>query len=120
LRRPFCRSLPSRPPRRLAAAPTTAPIRGRPGSTGTACARAWGAHLNGFEAFPFFAVAVLLSEMRHAPQGMIDALAAGYVAVRLGYMAAYLGDRPALRSALWALGLLLNIALMVLPALAAR
>jgi uncharacterized MAPEG superfamily protein len=42
------------------------------------------------------------------------------MAVRLGYMAAYLGDRPALRSALWALGLLLNIALMVLPALAAR
>ena len=83
-------------------------------------ARAWGAHLNGFEAFPFFAAAILLSEMRHAPQGMIDALAAGYVAVRLGYLAAYLGGRPALRSALWAVGLLLNIGLMVLPALAAR
>ena len=79
--------------------------------------RAWGAHLNGFEAFPFFAVAVLLAEMRHAPQTMIDGLAVGYMIARSGYVAAYLADRPALRSALWAAGLLLNIALMVLPAL---
>jgi uncharacterized MAPEG superfamily protein len=29
-------------------------------------ARAWGAHLNGIETFPFFATAVLLAEFRNA------------------------------------------------------
>ncbi len=79
--------------------------------------RAWGAHLNSLEAFPFFAVAVLLCEMRGAPQGTIDAIAVAYTAARCAYLAAYLADRPALRSAVWAVGLVLNISLMVLPAL---
>ena len=35
-------------------------------------ARALGAHLNGIEAFPFFAVAVLLAEFRAAPQNLIN------------------------------------------------
>jgi uncharacterized MAPEG superfamily protein len=83
-------------------------------------ARAWGAHLNGFEAFPFFAAAVLLAEMRHSPQGIVDAMALGYTATRIGYVAAYLWDRPRLRSGLWAVALLLNIALMVLPAITGR
>ncbi len=83
-------------------------------------ARAWGAHLNGYEAFPFFAVAVLLAEMRGAPQGTVDALSLGFTAARIGYVAAYLSDRPALRSGLWAMGLLLNMTLMVLPALTTR
>ena len=39
-------------------------------------ARALGAHQNGIEAFPFFAVAVLLAEFRLAPQHLIDELAA--------------------------------------------
>jgi len=37
-------------------------------------ARAWGAHLNGIETFPFFAVAVLLAEFRNAPQNLINEL----------------------------------------------
>jgi uncharacterized MAPEG superfamily protein len=81
-------------------------------------ARAWGAHLNSFEGFPFFAAAVLLSEMRAAPQVAIDAIALCFLAARIGYVAAYLADRPRLRSGLWALGLVLNIALMVLPSVA--
>lgn len=82
--------------------------------------RAWGAHLNGYEAFPFFAAAVLLAEMRQAPQGLVDALAIAFTAVRIGYVGAYLSDRPRLRSGLWAVGLMLNIALMVMPALVGR
>ena len=62
--------------------------------------RAWGAHLNGYEAFPFFAAAVLLAEMRQAPQGLVDALAIAFTAVRIGYVGAYLSDRPRLRSGL--------------------
>lgn len=78
-------------------------------------ARAWGAHLNSYEAFPFFAVAVLLCEMRQVPQGAVDALAIGYVGARIAYVLAYLADRPTLRSALWGVGLALNIGLMVSP-----
>src|SRR5450759_5825863 len=37
--------------------------------------RALGAHQNGIEAFPFFAVAVLLAEFRVGPQHLIDELA---------------------------------------------
>lgn len=33
--------------------------------------RALGAHMNGIETFPFFAAAVRLVEMRHAPQDRI-------------------------------------------------
>jgi uncharacterized MAPEG superfamily protein len=83
-------------------------------------ARTWGAHLNGYEAFPFFAAAALLAEMRQAPQPVVDAMALAYTVVRFGYVAAYLSDRPSLRSGLWAIALVLNIALMVLPALAGR
>jgi len=34
--------------------------------------RALGAHINGIETFPFFATAVLLSELRRAPQNCVD------------------------------------------------
>lgn len=71
-------------------------------------ARAWGAHLNGYEAFPFFAVAVLVCEMRHVPQSAVDAISIGYTAARIGYVLAYLFDRPTLRSALWGIALALD------------
>jgi uncharacterized MAPEG superfamily protein len=80
-------------------------------------ARAWGAHLNGFEAFPFFAAAVLLAEMRHSPQWIVDALSVSYTVARIGYVAAYLLDWASLRSGLWAIALIFNIALMITPAL---
>ena len=49
-------------------------------------ARAWGAHQNGIEAFPFFAVAVLLAEFRDAPQNLVNELAVLFVIVRLAYV----------------------------------
>lgn len=78
-------------------------------------ARALGAHLNGIETFPFFAAAVLLAEFRGAPQGRIDALAAAFIVVRLAYVAAYLGDRPWTRTALWNLGFFVNLAIFLQP-----
>lgn len=77
--------------------------------------RALGAHNNGIETFPLFAAAVLLAEMRHAPQGLIDALAVGFIAVRVGYVAAYLGDKPTVRSALWTVGLVITLAIFFAP-----
>ena len=80
-------------------------------------ARALGAHQNGIEAFPFFAVAVLLAEFRLGPQHLIDELAILFVIVRIAYVFTYLGDRPTLRSILWSIGFAINIAIFFLPAI---
>jgi uncharacterized MAPEG superfamily protein len=80
-------------------------------------ARALGAHQNGIEAFPFFAVAVLLAEFRLGPLRLIDELAVLFLIVRIAYVFTYLGNRPTLRSILWSLGFAINIAIFFLPAL---
>src|ERR1700755_585633 len=78
-------------------------------------ARAWGAHLNGIEAFPFFAVAVLLAEFRSAPQNLINELATLFLIVRTAYVLTYIGDRPLLRSISWIIGFVINVAIFFLP-----
>ena len=80
-------------------------------------ARALGAHQNGIEAFPFFAVAVLLAEFRAAPQNLINELAVLFVIVRIAYVFTYVGNRPRLRSILWNLGFVINVAIFFLPLL---
>jgi len=80
-------------------------------------ARALGAHQNGIEAFPFFAIAVLLAEFRTGPQRLIDELAVLFLIVRIAYVFTYLGDRPTLRSILWSLGFAINIAIFFMPAI---
>src|SRR6202453_4525311 len=67
-------------------------------------ARALGAHLNGIEAFPFFATAVLLAEFRHLSQNRIDGLATAFVVIRLLFVFAYLSNRSTIRTLLWNLG----------------
>jgi uncharacterized MAPEG superfamily protein len=80
-------------------------------------ARALGAHQNGIEAFPFFAVAVLLAEFRLGPQRLIDELAVLFVIVRIAYVFTYVGNRPTLRSILWSLGFAINIGIFFMPAI---
>ena len=80
-------------------------------------ARALGAHQNGIEAFPFFAAAVLLAEFRAAPQNLINELAVLFLIVRIAYVLTYIGDRPRLRSILWNVGFLINIAIFFMPAI---
>ncbi len=80
-------------------------------------ARALGAHQNGIEAFPFFAIAVLLAEFRGGPQRFINELAILFLIVRIAYVFTYLGNRPTLRSILWAIGFVINIAIFFLPAI---
>jgi uncharacterized MAPEG superfamily protein len=79
--------------------------------------RALGAHQNGIEAFPFFAIAVLLAEFRGGPQRYINELAVLFVIVRIAYVLTYLGNRPSLRSILWAIGFVINCAIFFLPAI---
>jgi uncharacterized MAPEG superfamily protein len=78
-------------------------------------ARALGAHQNGIEAFPFFAIAVLLAEFRTGPQRLIDELAVLFLIVRIAYVFTYLGDRPTLRSILWSIGFAINLAIFFMP-----
>jgi uncharacterized MAPEG superfamily protein len=80
-------------------------------------ARALGAHLNGIEAFPFFAFAVLLAEFRGGPQRFINELAVLFLIVRIAYVFTYLGNRPTLRSILWSIGFMINLAIFFLPAI---
>ena len=80
-------------------------------------ARALGAHQNGIEAFPFFAIAVLLAEFRAGPQRLIDELAILFLIVRIAYVLTYLGDRPTLRSILWNIGFAINLAIFFMPAI---
>jgi uncharacterized MAPEG superfamily protein len=80
-------------------------------------ARALGAHLNGIEAFPFFAAAVLLAEFRAAPQHLINELAVLFLIVRIAYVFTYLGNRPTLRSILWNVGFAINVGIFFLPAI---
>ncbi len=78
-------------------------------------ARALGAHANGIETFPFFAVAVLLAEFRQLPQHRIDELAIAFVVVRLCFVIAYLSNRSTLRTLLWNLGFAINAAIFFMP-----
>ena len=68
-------------------------------------ARANAAQANSFEAFAFFAAAVLLAQARHAPQATVDAFALGFIAARVAYLALYLADLATLRSIAWLAGL---------------
>ena len=80
-------------------------------------ARALGAHQNGLEAFPLFAAAVLLAELRGVPQHTVDGLALAFLGARIAYAVCYLGDRPTLRSMIWALAFVCNLAIFLLPVL---
>jgi uncharacterized MAPEG superfamily protein len=67
--------------------------------------RADAAQLNGFEAFPLFAAAVIIAHLTQAPQARIDLLAIVFVVARVGYLACYLADLATLRSLVWLVGI---------------
>jgi uncharacterized MAPEG superfamily protein len=76
--------------------------------------RAYGAHLNGLEAFPFFAAAVIVATLRGVPAGWLDMLATAWLATRLGYTGVYLADLYKVRPALWALSVFITSAIFIL------
>src|ERR1700760_635690 len=82
--------------------------------------RSQGAHQNGYEAFPFFAAAVLLAELRSVPQGIVDGLAIGFVLARIAYVLLYLTDRPRARSFVWSVAMLFNLGIFFSPVWAGR
>ncbi|GAC1624413.1 MAG: MAPEG family protein [Nevskia sp.] len=63
--------------------------------------RAHWVQLNGFEAFPPFAAAVIIAHLVHAPQGRIDLLAVAFIVLRILYGLLYMANLATLRSVAW-------------------
>lgn len=79
-------------------------------------ARVQGAHMNGIETFPFFAAAILLAELKHGSQPVVDGLAVGFLVVRLAFVGAYVAGWPTTRTLLWNLAFALNVLIFISPA----
>lgn len=75
-------------------------------------ARAIAAQTNAFEGLPFFIGAVVIAHQLGAAKGVLDALAASYVVLRIFYTVLYIRGMPTARSAVWSLALLINIAIL--------
>ena len=75
-------------------------------------ARANAAQANSFEALPFFIGAVIIAHLLGAPQTLLDILALVFITLRVIYIAMYVAGLPTIRSAIWALALLVNIAIL--------
>ncbi len=78
--------------------------------------RADWAQRNHYEAFPPFVAAVLVAAITGAPQRATDMLAIAWVLLRIAYTAAYVLDRPALRSVLWTLAFACVVGLFAIAA----
>lgn len=76
-------------------------------------ARANAAQANSFEGLPFFIGAVVIAHQLGAPQGWVDLLAVAYVLLRVAFIILYVRDLATARSAVWTLGLLANIAILL-------
>jgi uncharacterized MAPEG superfamily protein len=80
-------------------------------------ARALAAHLNSFEAFPLFAVGVLMAHVTQTHGLLVDVLALTFVVSRVLYLLFYWTDMHWQRSLVWGVGLLCSLLLMLTPAL---
>jgi uncharacterized MAPEG superfamily protein len=88
-----------------------------PALTGRA-ARAQGAHQNSLEALAYFAPAVIVAHLTHADAAWSARLAVAFIVCRVVHGIVYMGDKPPLRRAFFAFGLLASLALFVLAACA--
>ena len=76
-------------------------------------ARAVAAQANGFEALPFLIAGLLVASQRGTAQSTVDALALGFVGLRVVYVGLYLADLAMLRSIAWSGSLLCAVALFL-------
>ena len=78
--------------------------------------RAYAAHQNAYDNFPFFAVAVIAALSFGATPSTVNLLALLYIAFRISHAFLYINDKASLRSMAYAGALFTNIAIFVLPA----
>ena len=76
--------------------------------------RANSAQANSFEGLPFFIGAVIIAHQLGAAQARLDMLAAAYVVLRAIYIVLYIKGLGSARSAVWALGFMVNVAILFL------
>jgi uncharacterized MAPEG superfamily protein len=80
-------------------------------------ARANAAQANCFEAFPFFAVGVILALLTGVDPATVDALASFFVAARVAYVFFYVTDKAKWRTMVWSAAYLTVVALFALAML---
>ena len=80
-------------------------------------ARANAAQANSFEAFPIFAIGVVIAVAQHVPIARIDMLAVVFIGARVLYIACYIGDLPRLRSPLWMVGFVASVGLYIVASM---
>ena len=73
--------------------------------------RAYAAHINCYEALMVFIACLFIAVWTDAPSPLVDTLAVIFVLARIGYVAAYIGDRPAARSFVWGVAYLSSLAI---------
>ncbi len=78
--------------------------------------RAYSAHLNAIETFPFFAAAVIIALQLGAPVATVNWLAGIYIVIRILHALLYIADQASLRSLSFLAGVIVNVAIFVLPA----
>ena len=74
--------------------------------------RANAAQANTFEALPFFFAAVIIAHQLQARQALLDMLAFMFIVLRVAYIVLYVADMAKTRSSVWALALLVNMAIL--------
>lgn len=80
-------------------------------------ARANAAQSNCFEAFPFFAVGVVLALLTGVEPDTVDAMALFFVAMRVFYVFFYITDKSKLRTMVWSAAYLTVLAFYALAML---
>lgn len=78
--------------------------------------RAYAAHQNALETFPFFTVAVVIALTMGAPVYMVNVLAVLYIVLRIAHALLYIFNQPAARSMVFAVAMAVSIGIFVLPA----
>ena len=75
-------------------------------------ARANAAQYNSFESLPFFIGAVIIAHQLGAYQARLDLLAFLFVFLRMLYIMMYVADLATVRSLVWGLAFLVNVAIL--------
>lgn len=77
--------------------------------------RAFAAHQNAYESFPFFAAAVIVAHLLNADMYWLSLLATIFIVARLFYTGFYLFDLATPRSIAWGIGWLSCIGIFLVP-----
>lgn len=78
--------------------------------------RAYAAHQNALETFPFFAVAVVIALTMGAPVYTVNLLAVLYILLRIAHALLYIFNQPTARSLVFAAAMAVGVVTFVLPA----